>query len=87
MLLKHQIIDKTHNIYVTCDTDYVLLVFYLLFSQLCDFAKLNGNIFYVYDDIETFKSEPQHVQIVSEEDIHVTEEIYKRPQFNLSSYR
>lgn len=57
------------------------------FPQLCDFAKLSENIFYVYNDTETFKDEPQHVRIVSEEDIHVTEEIYKRPQFNLPSYR
>ncbi|XP_053477266.1 phosphatase domain containing paladin 1b isoform X1 [Ictalurus furcatus] len=56
-------------------------------KELCDFAKLCENIFYVYNDIENFKDEPQHVRIVSEEDIHVTEEVYKRPQFNLSSYR
>ncbi|KAK3573918.1 hypothetical protein QTP86_033027 [Hemibagrus guttatus] len=55
--------------------------------ELCDFAKLCENIFYVYNDIENFKDEPQHVKIVSEEDIHVTEEVYKRPQFSLPSYR
>lgn len=65
----------------------VHLVFYLLFLQLCDFAKLGENIFYVYNDTESFKNEPQHVKIMSEEDIHVTEEVYKRPQFSLSSYR
>lgn len=65
----------------------MLLVFLFTFPQLCDFAKLCENIFYVYNDIENFKDEPQHVRIVSEEDIHVTEEVYKRPQFNWSSYR
>ncbi|XP_060781950.1 phosphatase domain containing paladin 1b isoform X2 [Neoarius graeffei] len=56
-------------------------------KELCDFAKLSDNIICVYNDIENFKDEPQHVRIVSEEDIHVTEEVYKRPQFNLPSYR
>ncbi|XP_058236639.1 phosphatase domain containing paladin 1b isoform X1 [Hemibagrus wyckioides] len=56
-------------------------------KELCDFAKLCENIFYVYNDIENFKDEPQQVKIVSEEDIHVTEEVYKRPQFSLPSYR
>ncbi|KAM9476799.1 phosphatase domain containing paladin 1b isoform 1-T1 [Clarias gariepinus] len=56
-------------------------------KELCDFAKLNENIIYVYNDIENFKDEPQHVRIVSEEDIHVTEEVYKRPQFSYTSYR
>ncbi len=57
----------------------VLILSYLL--QLCDFAKLSENMFYVYNDIEHFKDEPQQVQILSEEDIHVTEEVYKRPLF------
>ncbi|KAF7710449.1 phosphatase domain containing paladin 1b isoform X2 [Silurus meridionalis] len=56
-------------------------------KELCDFAKLSENVFYVYNEIETFKDEPQHIKIMSEEDIHVTEEVYKRPQFSLSSYR
>ncbi|XP_047668125.1 phosphatase domain containing paladin 1b isoform X2 [Tachysurus fulvidraco] len=56
-------------------------------KELCDFAKLGENIFYVYNDTESFKDEPQHVKIMSEEDIHVTEEVYRRPQFILSSYR
>ncbi|XP_007249572.3 phosphatase domain containing paladin 1b isoform X1 [Astyanax mexicanus] len=56
-------------------------------KELCDFAKLNENIFYVYNNIEHFKDEPQHVRIVSEEDIHVTEEVYKRPLFSLPSHR
>ncbi len=59
---------------------------YLCF-QLHDFAKLNDNVFYVYDDIEHFKGEPQKMSISCEEDIHVTEEVYKRPRFTLPTYR
>ncbi|XP_012693634.2 phosphatase domain containing paladin 1b [Clupea harengus] len=55
--------------------------------ELCDFAKLSQNAFYVYNDIEHFKDEPHIVSILSEEDIHVTEEIYKRALFTLPSYR
>uniref|UniRef100_A0A8C1JY81 Paladin n=1 Tax=Cyprinus carpio TaxID=7962 RepID=A0A8C1JY81_CYPCA len=56
-------------------------------KELCDFAKLSENMFYVYNDIEHFKDEPQQVQILSEEDIHVTEEVYKRPLFSQPLHR
>ena len=55
--------------------------------QLHDFAKLSENIFYVYNDIEFFKDEPQKMRITCEEDIHVTEEVYKRPMFTMPAYR
>lgn len=55
--------------------------------QLHDFAKLNENIFYVYNDIEFFKDEPQKISITCEEDIHGTEEVYKRPMFTMPAYR
>uniref|UniRef100_A0A8D2ZJK7 Paladin n=1 Tax=Scophthalmus maximus TaxID=52904 RepID=A0A8D2ZJK7_SCOMX len=56
-------------------------------KELHDFAKLNENIFYVYNDIEYFKDEPQKIFITCEEDIHVTEEVYKRPMFTMPTYR
>ncbi|XP_072229306.1 paladin isoform X1 [Leuresthes tenuis] len=56
-------------------------------NELHDFAKLNENIFYVYNDIEFFKDEPQKIPITCEEDIHVTEEVYKRPMFTMPAYR
>uniref|UniRef100_A0A672PFY0 Paladin-like n=1 Tax=Sinocyclocheilus grahami TaxID=75366 RepID=A0A672PFY0_SINGR len=56
-------------------------------KELHDFAKLNDNVFYVYNDIEHFKGEPQKISISCEEDMHVTEEVYKRPRFTLPSYR
>ncbi|KAI1886847.1 hypothetical protein AGOR_G00200010 [Albula goreensis] len=56
-------------------------------KELYDFAKLNENVYYVYNDIEHFKDEPQNITITCEEDIHVTEEVYKRPIFTMPSYR
>lgn len=56
-------------------------------KELHDFAKLNENVFYVYNDIEFFKDEPQKISITCEEDIHVTEEVYKRPMFTMPAYR
>ncbi|XP_027885482.1 paladin isoform X5 [Xiphophorus couchianus] len=56
-------------------------------NELYDFAKLSKNILYVYNDIEYFKDEPQKMSITCEEDIHVTEEVYKRPMFTMQGYR
>ncbi|XP_014898496.1 paladin isoform X3 [Poecilia latipinna] len=56
-------------------------------NELHDFAKLSKNILYVYNDIEFFKDEPQKMSILCEEDIHVTEEVYKRPMFTMQGYR
>lgn len=56
-------------------------------KELHDFAALNENVFYVYNDIEFFKDEPQKVHIACEEDIHVSEEVYKRPMFSMPAYR
>ncbi|KAJ6657742.1 hypothetical protein lerEdw1_001929 [Lerista edwardsae] len=56
-------------------------------KEMHDFAQLSENTYYVYNDIENFKDEPHSVRIHCEEDIHVTEEVYKRPVFLLPSYR
>ncbi|XP_026569321.1 paladin isoform X1 [Pseudonaja textilis] len=56
-------------------------------KEIHDFAQLSENIYYVYNDIERFKDEPHSVKIFCEEDIQVTEEVYKRPVFLLPSYR
>nr|XP_009674545.1 PREDICTED: LOW QUALITY PROTEIN: paladin [Struthio camelus australis] len=56
-------------------------------SDLHDFAQLSESTYYVYNDIEHFKDEPHAVRIHCEEDIHVTEEVYRRPVFLLPSYR
>uniref|UniRef100_A0A3B3DID3 Paladin n=1 Tax=Oryzias melastigma TaxID=30732 RepID=A0A3B3DID3_ORYME len=56
-------------------------------NELHDFAKLNDNVFYIYNDIEFFNDEPQKISITCEEDILVTEEVYKRPMFTMPAYR
>uniref|UniRef100_A0A6Q2Z972 Phosphatase domain containing paladin 1b n=1 Tax=Esox lucius TaxID=8010 RepID=A0A6Q2Z972_ESOLU len=56
-------------------------------KELHDFAQLNENVFYVYNDIEHFKDEPQKMTITCEEDVRVTEEVYKRLLFTMPLYR
>ncbi|XP_067876834.1 paladin-like isoform X2 [Heterodontus francisci] len=56
-------------------------------KELYNFAQLNENINYVYNDIEHFKDEPRGICICSEVDIRVTEEVYKRPFFTKPSCR
>uniref|UniRef100_A0A8C3XN58 Phosphatase domain containing paladin 1 n=1 Tax=Chelydra serpentina TaxID=8475 RepID=A0A8C3XN58_CHESE len=56
-------------------------------KEIHDFAQLSENTYYIYNDIEHFKDEPHSVTIHREEDIHVMEEVYKRPVFLLPSYR
>ncbi|XP_078064160.1 paladin-like, partial [Mustelus asterias] len=56
-------------------------------KELYNFAQLNENINYVYNDIEHFKDEPRTIYIGSEEDIQVTEEVYRRPFFTKPSCR
>uniref|UniRef100_A0A8C6WPE0 Paladin n=1 Tax=Neogobius melanostomus TaxID=47308 RepID=A0A8C6WPE0_9GOBI len=56
-------------------------------KELHDFAKLNENVFFVYNDIEFFRDEPQKISISCEEDINVTEEVYRRPLFTMPRYR
>ncbi|XP_051958207.1 paladin-like [Xyrauchen texanus] len=56
-------------------------------KELHDFAKLNDDVLYVYNDIEHFKGEPQKISISCEEDVHVTEEVYKRARFTMPTYR
>ncbi|XP_031805243.1 paladin [Sarcophilus harrisii] len=56
-------------------------------KEIHDFAQLGEGTYHVYHDIEHFRDEPRSVRIQSEDDIHVTEEVYKRPIFLLPSYR
>ncbi|XP_038599862.1 paladin isoform X1 [Tachyglossus aculeatus] len=56
-------------------------------KEIRDFAQLSENTYYVYHDIETFREEPHTVRVQSEDDVRVTEEVYKRPVFLLPSYR
>ncbi|KAF1614403.1 Paladin, partial [Eudyptes chrysolophus] len=56
-------------------------------KEIHDFAQLSESIYYVYNDIERLRDEPHAVQVQCEEDIQVTEEVYRRPIFLLPSYR
>ncbi|NXQ98421.1 PALD protein, partial [Sagittarius serpentarius] len=56
-------------------------------KEIHDFAQLSENVYYVYNDIECLRDEPHAVRVQSEEDIQVTEEVYRRPVFLLPSYR
>ncbi|KFP03896.1 Paladin, partial [Calypte anna] len=56
-------------------------------KEIHDFAQLSDHVYYVYNDIERLRDEPHAVRVQSEEDIQVTEEVYRRPIFLLPSYR
>ncbi|KFQ33285.1 Paladin, partial [Mesitornis unicolor] len=56
-------------------------------KEIHDFAQLSESVYYVYNDIERLRDEPHTVRVQCEEDIQVTEEVYRRPIFLLPSYR
>ncbi|XP_065494853.1 paladin isoform X1 [Caloenas nicobarica] len=56
-------------------------------KEIHDFAQLSESIYYVYNDVERLRDEPHTVRVQGEEDIQVTEEVYRRPVFLLPSYR
>lgn len=57
------------------------------FCQIHDFARLSENTYHVYHDTEDLRGEPHTVAIRGEDDVHVPEEVYKRPLFLQPSYR
>ncbi|NXH28049.1 PALD protein, partial [Myiagra hebetior] len=56
-------------------------------KEIRDFAQLSESIYYVYNDIERLRDEPRAVRVQGDEDIQVTEEVYRRPVFLQPSYR
>ncbi|XP_067996434.1 LOW QUALITY PROTEIN: paladin [Melanerpes formicivorus] len=56
-------------------------------KEIHDFAQLSESLYYVYNDLERLRDEPHPVGVQGEEDIQVTEEVYRRPVFLLPSYR
>ncbi|XP_047925552.2 paladin isoform X2 [Anser cygnoides] len=56
-------------------------------KEIHDFAQLSEGVYYVYDDIERLRDEPHAVRVQGEEDVQVTEEVYRRPVFLLPAYR
>lgn len=55
--------------------------------QIHDFAQLSENTYHVYHNTEDLRGEPHTVAIRAEDDMHVTEEVYKRPLFLQPGYR
>ncbi|XP_045256076.2 paladin isoform X2 [Macaca fascicularis] len=56
-------------------------------KEIHDFAQLSENTYHVYHNIEDLQGEPHAVAIRGEDDVHVTEEVYKRPLFLQPTYR
>uniref|UniRef100_U6CSU3 Paladin n=1 Tax=Neovison vison TaxID=452646 RepID=U6CSU3_NEOVI len=56
-------------------------------KEIHDFAQLSENTYHVYHNIEDLLGEPHAVTIRGEDDVHVTEEVYKRPLFLQPAYR
>ncbi|NXX33554.1 PALD protein, partial [Nicator chloris] len=56
-------------------------------KEIRDFAQLSESIYYVYNDIERLRDEPHAVRVQCDEDIQVTDEVYRRPVFLQPSYR
>ncbi|NWV74370.1 PALD protein, partial [Dasyornis broadbenti] len=56
-------------------------------KEIHDFAQLSESTYYVYNDIERLRDEPHAVRVQCDEDIQVTDEVYRRPIFLQPSYR
>ncbi|XP_076981136.1 paladin isoform X2 [Tamandua tetradactyla] len=56
-------------------------------KEIHDFAQLSGNTYHVYHNTEDLRGEPHAVAIRGEDDVHVTEEVYRRPLFLQPMYR
>ncbi|NWV43096.1 PALD protein, partial [Grantiella picta] len=56
-------------------------------KEIRDFAQLSESTYYVYNDIERLRDEPHAVRVQCDEDIQVTDEVYRRPVFLQPSYR
>ncbi|XP_059518459.1 paladin [Myotis daubentonii] len=56
-------------------------------KEIHDFAQLSENTYHVYHNVEDLRGEPHAVAIRGEDDVHVTEGVYKRPLFLQPTYR
>ncbi|NWI41005.1 PALD protein, partial [Picathartes gymnocephalus] len=56
-------------------------------KEIHDFAQLSESVYYVYNDLERLRDEPHAVRVQGDEDIQVTDEVYRRPVFLQPSYR
>ncbi|XP_055475123.1 paladin [Psammomys obesus] len=56
-------------------------------KEIHDFAQLRENVYHVYHNTDDLRGEPHTVAIRGEDDVHVTEEVFKRPLFLQPTYR
>ncbi|XP_006889104.1 PREDICTED: paladin [Elephantulus edwardii] len=56
-------------------------------QEIHDFAQLSENTYYVYHNTEDLRGEPHAVAICREDEVYVTEEVYRRPLFLQPTYR
>ncbi|XP_051009070.1 paladin [Acomys russatus] len=56
-------------------------------KEIHDFARLRENAYHVYHNTGDLRGEPHTVAIRGEDDVHVTEEVFKRPLFLQPTYR
>uniref|UniRef100_UPI00358E5E70 paladin n=1 Tax=Myxine glutinosa TaxID=7769 RepID=UPI00358E5E70 len=55
--------------------------------ELLEMSLLKENTYYVYNDIEHFEGDPHAITLQKEEDVCVTEEVYKRSMFSRPALR
>lgn len=58
-----------------------------IWKEVHDFAQLSENTYHVYHNAEDPRGEPHAIAIRGEDDVHITEEVYKRPLFLQPAYR
>ncbi|XP_023365374.1 paladin [Otolemur garnettii] len=56
-------------------------------KEIHDFAQLSENTYHVYHNTEHLRGEPRAVPVRGEDDVHVTEEVFRRPLFLWPTYR
>uniref|UniRef100_A0A8D2DN05 Paladin n=1 Tax=Sciurus vulgaris TaxID=55149 RepID=A0A8D2DN05_SCIVU len=56
-------------------------------KEIHDFAQLSENVYHVYHSTEELRGQPLAVAVRGEDDVHVTEEVYRRPLFLQPAYR
>uniref|UniRef100_H3B3G2 Phosphatase domain containing paladin 1 n=1 Tax=Latimeria chalumnae TaxID=7897 RepID=H3B3G2_LATCH len=75
------------NIHNLCPRNQVENLELTIKKEILDFAALSNRNYYVYHDVEQFVDEPRKCPIKREDDIHVSEEVYRRHVFTMTSLR
>lgn len=81
---KHKLQENLHSLGAGVPVESTELA---IRKEIQDFAQLSANTYYVYHNTEDLRGEPCAVAVRGEDDVHVTEEVYKRPLFLQPTYR